>query len=153
MHQAHVNSGRHPFEVTLLLATLGCGIALIVSDARPRSVALAMPGVVEVTWEWSLVVVGLVGLIGLVWPGHVVTALGIELGAMVTLGSSTGMYAIALFAVAGDMALAAGTFIVAVAVASWWRAAQIWTDLRELAHAASELPAPPAPPPMERDDP
>ena len=152
MPAVQMRRGRDPFEVTLLVATLACGIALIISDARPRSVTSAMPALVELTWEWGLIVAGVVGLVAVLWRGDLAIALGVELGAMVLLGTTTSMYAIALFAVSGKAALAAGSFITAVAVAAWWRAAQILRALNALAEAPEPIPVVvPKPLSVERD--
>jgi hypothetical protein len=126
-------SGRDPFEVTFLVAALVCGIALVVSHRRPLAITAAMPVVVQEVWEVGLILVGIVGLLGIAWRGQFATGLGVELCSLVLLGTTTSMYSIALFAVSGTMALAAGSFITAVAVASWWRSAQIMRDLRRLA--------------------
>jgi hypothetical protein len=126
-------SGRHPFEVTSLATAVLCGSLLIGFDSRPRSVAVAMPDVLEQIWAFGLIVVGVFGLCGIGWRGRVATGLGVELGAMVSFGAVTGMYAIAVFVVSGVGGVAAGCFIAAVAVASWWRCFQIARDLGRLA--------------------
>jgi hypothetical protein len=136
-----IRSGRHPFQITLLAATFACGVAQLTVDARPRSVTTSMPILVQNLWEWGLLVVGIVGLLGTTWRGRLSTGLGIELGAMFILGTSTGMYAIALFAVSGKAALTAGSFITAIAVASGWRAVEILSDLRDLAAPAQPAAA------------
>jgi len=135
MRPVQIVSGRHPFEVMLLVAALLCGILLLVADFRPPSIGIAMPPVIQVTWEVGLVVVGVGGLLGITWPGHLVTGIGIELGAMVLLGTTTAMYSIAVLFVSGRPALIAGAFIGAVAVSSLWRSLQILRDLRKLLHA------------------
>ncbi|MFI6761879.1 hypothetical protein ACIBF5_22330 [Micromonospora sp. NPDC050417] len=131
-----VSSGRHPFELTFLLGGLVCGIMMILLDALPRSLVLAMPATVEWSWETGLIVAGLVGLAGVGWPGQLSTGLGLELGAVLLLGANTAMYAIALFSMSGMAALTAGTFIGAVSIGSSWRCAQIIGDLRRLARAS-----------------
>jgi hypothetical protein len=133
----HILSGRDPFEVTFLVAALVCGIALVVSHRRPPSIAAAMPVVVQEIWEIGLILVGIIGLLGIAWPGQTSTGLGVELCSLVLLGTTTSMYSISLFAISGTMALAAGSFITAIAVASWWRSAQITRDLRRLAQSAT----------------
>ncbi|MBF9131905.1 hypothetical protein I0C86_23495 [Plantactinospora sp. S1510] len=151
MPTIQIRSGRHPFQTTLLVATFACGIAQLIVDARPRSVTTSMPILVQNVWEWGLVVVGIVGLLGTTWRGRLSTGLGIELGAMVVLGTTTGMYAFALFAVSGKAALTAGTFIAAIAVASGWRAVEILSDLRDLAGPARPAAAGQPPVRIERD--
>ncbi|GAB3139034.1 hypothetical protein GCM10027290_07460 [Micromonospora sonneratiae] len=146
MRTVQIISGRHPFEVTLLATSLACGIALLITDIRPPSVVIAMPVVVQATWQVGLVVVGVAGLLGVTWPGHVLTGLGIELGALVLLGTTTAMYSIAIIAISGRSALVAGSFIGAVTVASLWRSAQLMLDLRRLIEASQQDDIPVVPP-------
>lgn len=136
MRPVQITSGRHPFEVTILAAALLCGIALMASNARPRSITESMPSLVQSSWEIGLVGAGVIGLTGvLLWRGQLAVCLGVELGGVMILGTVTSMYGIALFAVSGSQALAAGAFVVGVSLASWWRIAQIVRDLRRLALA------------------
>lgn len=128
-----------PFEVAVLCAATVAGLALVASDNRPRSVAEAMPPLVQGSWEWALLVTGLVGLAGIYWPRSPLVGVAVELGALVLLGTSTLMYAIALYAISGAQALAAGSFVAAVGCASWWRAGQIIHDLRRLAQLRDTL--------------
>lgn len=132
-------ASRHPFEVALLGAATTAGVALLVVG-RPRSVTEAMPVLVQSVWEVALVLTGVVGLAGVYWRGHASVGLGIELGAMVLLGTATAMYAIALFAISGLQALAAGAFLAAIGAASWWRAGQIGGALRWVARLNSGEP-------------
>lgn len=126
-------AGRHPFEVATLAASATAGLTLLIADERPRSVAEAMPPLLQDTWEIALIVAGVVGLAGVYWPGLPLVGVGAELSAVVVLGTATAMYAIALFAISGWQALAAGAFIAAVGLASWARASSIVRDLRRLA--------------------
>ncbi|MGI5144782.1 hypothetical protein ACQEVC_45445 [Plantactinospora sp. CA-294935] len=132
--------GRNPFEAAVLAASAVAGASLIAAGQRPRSVAEAMPPLLQDTWEIALVLAGVVGLVGIYWPGPPLVGVGSELSALVVLGTATTMYAIALFAISGWQALAAGAFITAIGVASWWRTALIVRDLRRLArhHDATE---------------
>lgn len=130
-----VTSGKTPFEVTILSATAAAGIALTLAGTRPRSVSEAMPTTVQVTWQAALVLTGVAGLVGVYWRGEVATGLGVELGALVGLGTATCMYTIALIAISGVQAIAAASFVSAIGVASWLRAAEIVRDLRRLARA------------------
>ncbi|WP_329109913.1 hypothetical protein OG792_13780 [Micromonospora sp. NBC_01699] len=130
-----ITSGRHPFELSFLLGGLVCGVMMVTLDALPRSLVAAVPATVEWTWEVSLVLAGLVGLLGIGWPGQISTGQGLELGAILLLGANTCIYAIALFVISGEAALAAGTFIGAVSIGCSWRAGQIMGNLRRLAEA------------------
>ena len=130
-----VVTGRHPFEVAILAAAAVCGLALALTDTTPRSAATAMPGLVEVLWQVLLVAGGVIGLVGVFWPGRIAAHLGTEAIGIVLLGTATTMYAIALFTVSGTQALAAGSFVTAAAIASWARLWQIGRDLRRTANA------------------
>ncbi|MEH0827074.1 MULTISPECIES: hypothetical protein [unclassified Micromonospora] len=123
---------RRPFENAILLTAPVCGLLLITLNVRPPSVEMAMPGPVRVGWELGLIAVGLGGLLGLLWPGRFSTGLGIELASMLLLGTLAGMYAVTLTVMSGRMAVAATSFIAAVAIGSWWRAVEILLDLRRL---------------------
>ncbi|MEV4628840.1 hypothetical protein AB0J90_21485 [Micromonospora sp. NPDC049523] len=133
MRPVMIVSGRHPFEVTLLLAAIVCGAGLLLADARPRSVTVAMPTAVQATWEVGLIIAGVAGLVGITWRGQLSTGLGVELGAIVLFGTFSAMYSLAVLAITGLTGLTAGTFVGAVAVASYWRCYQIVRDLRQLA--------------------
>lgn len=133
-----VTTGRHPFEIAVLLAAVVCGIALIVTGVSTRSVATAMPGVIQGMWHVLLVAGGAVGLIGVLGQFRLEMRLGFEVAGVVVLGTAATMYAIALIAVSGSQAIPAGSFIAAVAVASWARAWQIVHDLRRAVAAANQ---------------
>ena len=153
MRSVLIISGRHPFEATLLVAAVACGFSLQVANARPPSVTVAMPVAVQATWELGLIVGGLIGLFGIAWRGQLSTGLGLELGAMLLFGTTTGMYAIALFAITGRAGLAAGTFVAAVSVAAYWRGGQIVRDLRRLARVSATRTLTDVPWLVERDSP
>ncbi|MGI5149140.1 hypothetical protein ACQEVC_22710 [Plantactinospora sp. CA-294935] len=141
IRHARVVSGRHPFEVTSLATAVVCGVLLVVLDSRPRSVSLAMPTLLEQVWAVGLIVTGIAGLSGVAWRGQPATGMGVELGALLSFGAVTGMYAIAVFVISGQPGLTAGLFIAAVAVASWWRCAQITRDLYRMAQAQQQRAA------------
>ncbi len=132
-----VVTGRHPFEVAILAAAAICGLALAVTDTSPRSAATAMPGLIQVMWQVLLIGGGVIGLVGVWWPGRILAQLGTEMVGVLLLGTATSMYAVALFTVSGAQALAAGSFVTAAALASWSRVWQIVRDLRRT--AAAEL--------------
>ncbi|MFC3503324.1 hypothetical protein ACFOOK_20435 [Micromonospora krabiensis] len=137
MPPIRIRPRRQPFETAILVAAAVCGLLLILLDVGPPSVELAMPPPVQTGWRIGLVAVGLVGLLGILWPGRVSTGLGIELAALLMLGTSAGMYALTLTVVSGRHSIAATSFVAAVATGSFWRSAQILLDLRRLARACS----------------
>lgn len=139
MRPVTVTSGRHPFEVVYLAAALAAGVALLVADVRPGSVRQAMPLLVQAIWEVGLILAGLIGLVGLWWQSHRLDdGLTVETIGVGVLGTVTTMYAVALYAVSGTQALAAGAFVGATAIGSWWRIVQIIRDLRRLAVAVAD---------------
>lgn len=132
MQSMRIWRNRRPFENAVLVTAPVCGLLLIIFNVRPPSVEMAMPRPIRIGWELGLIAVGLGGLLGLTWPGRISTALGIELASMLLLGTLAGMYSVALVVMSGRMAIAATSFITAVAVGSWWRATEILLDLRRL---------------------
>lgn len=140
-----VVTGRQPFEVAILVASACCGLALALTDTSPKSAATAMPGLIQVLWQVFLIVGGIVGLIGIFFPGRLIAQLGTEAVGVMLVGTATTMYSIALFTVSGLQALAAGAFVTAVAVAGWWRIGQIWHDLRRVFLAEQEGQVSPIP--------
>ncbi|WP_435828223.1 hypothetical protein [Micromonospora purpureochromogenes] len=132
MQSMRIWRNRRPFENAVLVTAPVCGLLLITLNVRPPSVEMAMPRPIRIGWELGFILVGLGGLLGLTWPGRVSTALGIELASMLLLGTLAGMYSVALMVMSGRMAIAATSFITAVAVGSWWRATEILLDLRRL---------------------
>jgi hypothetical protein len=125
-----------PFEVTFMLAAMACGIAMLTFPTRMTSVTETMPDLTQTIWKASLVPVGLLGLVGVTWRGQLSTGMAIRLGALILLGTATGMYAVDMLAVSGIAAMPAAAFVSAVPVASWWRSGQIVMDLVGLARAA-----------------
>ena len=94
------NRAEHqPFEVAALIMTPVCGVLLLALDVRPPSVQLSMPEPIQLGWEVALIVVGVGGLLGILWPGRLSTGLGVEFASVLVLGTITGMYAVALVAV------------------------------------------------------
>ncbi|MFG1775594.1 hypothetical protein ACGFIR_19980 [Micromonospora sp. NPDC049051] len=136
MPHNRIRSRHQPFEIAIMATAPVCGILLIIFDARPQSVEMAMPGPIQVGWESGLIVAGCAGLLGLAWPGRLSTSLGIELASVLMLGTVTGMYAVALTVIAGLQGIAATSFVVAVAFGSGWRAIQLSIDLRRLTQVA-----------------
>lgn len=126
-----VRAGREPFEVAFLLAATTVGLVLIAGPERPASVRAAMPVLVQTLWEWGLFGLGLLGLLGLLLQGRRLAAGLLVEGAAMALGSSAlTMYGIALFAVAGARAAAAGGFVLAFAIGALFRLVRIVHDAR-----------------------
>ncbi|ATO14698.1 hypothetical protein CO540_13375 [Micromonospora sp. WMMA2032] len=133
MRPVTIGRGRQPFEVAVLLAALLSGLTLLATGNRPASVTAGMPTSVQAIWEVGLILAGVIGLTGVSMPGtRLAASLGVELCGVAALGTVTTMYAIALYAVSGSAAIAAGAFVASTALASWWRVAQIGLDLRRV---------------------
>ncbi|MEV0608142.1 hypothetical protein AB0I61_17425 [Polymorphospora rubra] len=137
-----VNSGRNPFEVGMLLASVGVGSVLAVTGHLPRSAGEVMPIPVQTVWLTLLICGGAIALAGIWWPGRLETGLRVEQAGVAMLGGGSGMYAVALIAVAGAQGIAAAGFVGAVALAGCWRALQILLDLRRVARAREVAPVP-----------
>ncbi|MEV1333760.1 hypothetical protein AB0J20_29775 [Micromonospora costi] len=142
MPLTHIRSRHQPFEVATLLSAPVCGVLLILFDVRPASVTMTMPPPIQAGWELGLIVGGLMGLAGILWPGRLSTGLGVELASLLMLGAVAAMYALALIAVSGRQGVAAVAFIFAVSAGSLWRSGQIVIDLRRLALAGQGVAAP-----------
>lgn len=131
-----IRSRHQPFEVAALAMAPICGVLMLLLGVRPTSVQMSMPLPIQFGWEIGLVLVGVGGMLGILWPGRLATGLGIELASVLVFGTISGMYTMALLVVSGRQATAAASFITALAVGSLWRAAQIAIDLRRLARAS-----------------
>lgn len=132
-----ITSGRHPFEVMVLVAAMVCGVALAVTGISTKATEAAMPGWVQIAWNFMLITGGSIGLLGIFSTARLIVRLGIEAAGVVVLGSACVMYAIAIFAVSGANGVPAGSFVTAIGIASLIRAWQIMHDIRR-AVAASE---------------
>lgn len=131
-----VSTGKHPFEIAVLVAASAAGITLLTMQLSPRSVAAAMNPVVQQIWTYELLIGGAIGLIGVFWPGTLYASLKVEAIGVFVLASATTMYTIALATVSGSQAVTAGAFVAAIALASWTRVVQIARDLRRATKAA-----------------
>lgn len=130
---------RRPFENAIVFTSPMCGTVMLVLGAPP-SLGVAMPEPIRIGWQLGLVVAGLIGIAGLLWPGRYATGLGLELAAMLMLGTVTSMYAITMGVSGGLAAVTSISFLTAVALASWWRGGELLHDLFRLVEP--ERPAP-----------
>lgn len=131
-----VATGKHPFEVMILTAATIAGIVLLTMQLSPRSVASALHPMVQTLWQYELLIGGVTGLVGVFWPGSLYASLKVEAIGLFILATATTMYTIALAAVSGSQGITAGSFVGAIAIASWARVAQIFRDLRRATRAA-----------------
>lgn len=133
-----VATGKHPFEVMILFAAAAAGVVLLTMQLSPRSVASALHPVVQTVWQYELLVGGVVGLVGVFWPGSLYASLKVEAIGLFILAAAATMYTIALATVSGSQAITAGSFVGAIAVASWARVAQIVRDIRRATRAVRQ---------------
>jgi hypothetical protein len=139
LRPVQVATGRSsPFEVMILAAAVIAGSVLLTMQLSPRSVASALHPVIQQVWQYELLIGGVVGLVGVFWPGSLYASLKVERIGMIILATATTMYTIALATVSGSQAITAGSFVGAIAVASWVRFAQIVRDLSRATRAARE---------------
>ncbi|GIH20668.1 hypothetical protein [Rugosimonospora africana] len=137
MTSVRITSGRHPYEVVLLTAAPVVALILTLTNTRPAAVDAAMPGPVRVVWVILLALSGLTGLTGVFWTGTgtVAASLSIEAVGVLVLGTAAAMYTVGIVAFTGFSGAAAGGFVAAVGIGSWWRLSQIWRDLRRFDQA------------------
>ncbi len=133
-----ITTGRHPFEVMVLVAAVVCGVALAVTGISTRSLTAAMPGAIQVAWNTMLILGGGIARLGVFSTARFVVRLGIEAAGVMILGAACAMYSIALFTVSGLQAIPAGSFVTAVGLASVVRAWQIIHDIKRAATAAQQ---------------
>lgn len=130
-----VVTGRHrPHEVMFLVISALAGAAFMAGAKPPSTVEQLVAPWVLWAWYVLLLVSGVVGLIGIAL-GDVYRTLVLELAAM--HGQATGpvLYGLALLATGKPSAWFAVAFCFGWAVASAWRAWQIWEGVRALRQA------------------
>lgn len=130
----HIVSGRQPFQIAVMVASLFLGLVLAVTDTIPNSAQRTMHGAVIVTWIFMLVSAGTLSLAGIFWTGSFRTALRLEMAGVLLLAGGASMYVVALFSVSGWSALIAGGYVTAIALGSWWRGWELLRDIRKLEH-------------------
>lgn len=130
-----VVSGRHPFEVSVLLAAVMTGIFLLVTGFESRSVSAAMPGAIGVAWDLFMVGGGIIALVGAYWPGKLLARLGLEAIGVLLFGASLAMYVVSVVAFSGMQAVVAAMFVGSIAAGALLRAAQIGLDIRRVTAA------------------
>jgi hypothetical protein len=129
-----IASGRQPFQVAIMVASVFLGLCLAVTDQIPNSAQRTMHDGVLATWIVMLVSAGALALAGTFWRGAFRTALRIESAGVLMLAGGASMYTVAVFAVSGWAALIAGGYVAAIACGAWWRAGELLKDIRKLAH-------------------
>jgi hypothetical protein len=131
----HIASGRHPFQVAVMAASVFLGLVLTITDRVPNSASQTMHQAVLTTWVAMLITGGGLALIGACWSSAFRTALRIELAGVLMLAGGASMYAVAVLAVSGWAALIAGGYVTAIALGAWWRSYQLVRDVRRLGRA------------------
>lgn len=127
-----ITTGRHPFQVATVAACPLSAIAILVTNEHPPSLDLALPPPLADVWLFCLAASGVVALTGAYWTGKLDTGLLTEGGGVAVLASALTTYGAALFVVNGGNAIGAGAFLLAIAVAGWWRTVQIVVDVRKV---------------------
>jgi len=131
-----VATGKHPFEIMILAAATAAGVVLLTMQLSPRSVAAALHPLVQTLWQYELLAGGVIGLLGVFWPGTLYASLKVESIGLFILAAAATMYTIALATVSGSQAITAGSFVASIALACWARVAQIVRDIRRATRAA-----------------
>lgn len=130
-----VASGRQPFQVAIMVASIFLGLCLAITDRIPNSAQKTMHDAVLTTWVAMLIAAGVLALAGTFWRGAFKTALRLETAGVLMLAGGASMYSVAVFAVSGWAALIAGGYVAAIACGSWWRAQELVRDVRKLARS------------------
>lgn len=123
---------RHPHEVMLLGLCLIQGAAYAIGQPRPGSVSALLPPLLVTAWFWMLLAAGVVGLVGNLWPGHLITGLRVRLAGMLLAASPAAAYGVTLIAFAGARASFTAGIVFAWAGACMWRSGQLVVDLRQI---------------------
>lgn len=133
-----ITTGRHPFQVAVVAACPLASLAIIITGNHPPSLDAALPPPLADLWLYALAAGGVAAQVGAFWNGELDTGLITEGGGVAVLGSMLTVYVAALFLVNGTAALGSGAFILSLAVAAWWRSAQISHDVRKVWRAQRE---------------
>lgn len=124
-----VSTGRNPFEVAILVAAVLAGVTTLVHGVPPRSVLATMSPLIQQVWQYELLGGGMLGLVGVWWPGKLFAALQLERIGVGVLGAATTMYAIGIAVYTGLAGVVAGSFVVAIALSCWARVVLITRDI------------------------
>lgn len=130
-----IASGRQPFQVAIMVASIFLGLCLTITDKIPNSAQRTMHPTVLTTWIVMLISAGVIALTGTLWRGAFRTALRLETAGVLLLAGGASMYTVAVFAVSGWSATIAGGYVAAIACGAWWRAWQLYRDVRRLTRA------------------
>jgi hypothetical protein len=126
-----------PYELCFMLVSILIGVGYLTTVPAPTSVVALMPAWVVLLWSTTLAVSGLLVMVGCLWHGHQVVALGLERAG---LSAQTGALLIIDGAVvwawtAGQLAtfpLLGVGFLTGWMVANIWRIRQIAATLKHL---------------------
>ena len=127
-----ITTGRHPYQVMTAAAGPIAALAIAFTASPPASLVRALPHPWTEAWLALLAIGGIVTLVGSYGRGELDNMLITEAGGVALYASMLTIYAAALFLVSGGNAAAAGGFLTALAVAGWWRVAQIIRDVRKV---------------------
>jgi hypothetical protein len=128
--------GRHrPHEVMVVIWSAVSALLHFLTPPPPSALDIAYPAWVTQTSYVLLGVGGVVGMVGLLWRG-ILLSLVLERAGMIAISASTAIYAVAAFYVGGWRALVGGGLIACWSGACAWRAGQITLDLRKLSRGA-----------------
>lgn len=133
-----ITTGRHPFQVATVAACPLSAIAIMITGDHPASLDAALPRPFADVWLVILAAGGVVATVGAYWTGDLDTGLITEGAGVALLASMLTIYAAALFLVNGGAGLGAGSFLLAIAVAGWWRAGQTVRDVIKVWRAQRE---------------
>lgn len=126
---------RDPPEMMLLGLCLISGLSFVAGAGAPSSIEAVMPDWLVVAWYVALLVAGLVGMAGNVWPGNIGTALLIRMSGQILAVGPAAAYSIAALVFAGQPAIFPAGITLVFAIVCVWTARHLAEDLRSLREA------------------
>jgi hypothetical protein len=136
-----LDSGKHPFELFILVLGLISGGPLLFGKIRPGSTEELLNPVMLQIWAWMLVTGCAVALVGALWRWQVTTGLLLEQLGLVAVGAGVVIYTASLL-YAGTGRFLSAAIIGGFGLACLWRVWQIQRWVRAVVRL-SEHQAPP----------
>lgn len=119
-----------PHEVGLLVISVITGLGIFIAPAP--EITAVFPGWNTWVWAATVLVSGVVGLVGCLWRGRVSTSLITEGAGLLLSVAAVIWYMAGAYIVRTDHLLSTELTVATWGVINLWRVAQIHLDLREL---------------------
>lgn len=124
-------------EVFLLAWSVFIGVSGLLGAPKSNSMVTQLDQPVLTMWAVSMVVAGVVGLIGCYWPHRFDVGLELERGALLIQSGGLTLFAAAIFVNVGWIGLTVGGIALAWTIADL---ARVWRITRALRYARRTLP-------------